>query len=326
MANLKGSYYYTQRALGILDATPKYYVYLLKHPQTNEVFYVGKGEDKRMYQHVRDAIKGNKQKGNNHRLHSYIKRLLNKGLEPSYEKPIEDVDEVTALALEAAFIDYYGLDKLCNYLPSGFGTSNHTDEMKKVIAEKTKAAMQRPEMRFLSMWTAAANHFQAVTKKYGTMDNYNKHKAEVAKKKELQENLKLLDVVMGGIRKDLMAKKKAEHKRSIKEDRNILVCDRVNNIYKRKCYQCGNEIVYAMYESLMACARRNTTCLECMGKKVSINKMGKSRRKWTDEEKKAARLRSYEAWDRLSVEEQERIKAIGRENGIKARKRGIVSA
>jgi hypothetical protein len=53
MANLKGSYYYTQRALGILDATPKYYVYLLKHPQTNEVFYVGKGEDKRMYQHVR---------------------------------------------------------------------------------------------------------------------------------------------------------------------------------------------------------------------------------------------------------------------------------
>lgn len=118
----------------------KYYTYQLIDPTTNLPFYVGKGCGNRMYKHVKDVKLGKIPNKTNHKLFKKIREILDCGNAVVYEKLIETDQELEALALESAFIDFYGLDKLCNYLKSWFGISHKRKEtrIKQSLAHKGK--------------------------------------------------------------------------------------------------------------------------------------------------------------------------------------------
>ncbi|HUU90109.1 MAG TPA: hypothetical protein VM238_02745 [Phycisphaerae bacterium] len=84
-----------------------YYVYLYVDPETDEVFYVGKGKGNRLLCHV-DG-RGKTPHG------AKIRGLRKRGLEPRVEVLIHGLkDEKAALAVEMAAIDLVGLDRLSN--------------------------------------------------------------------------------------------------------------------------------------------------------------------------------------------------------------------
>lgn len=203
----KGSAYYQLKELGLTDPTPRYYVYFLIDPRNDTVFYIGKGcksgGKERMLRHVKDVRKGKICNGINGKLFRRIKSLLDVGLEPAYEKPQENMVEIEALALEAAFIDYHGMENLCNYVAGGFGNSNCTPERKKQISEATKAAMQRPENRFISQWGNAKSVFTIAIRNHGTWDNFQKHKQELKRKELLKKDLYLLRTIINTMRNEL---------------------------------------------------------------------------------------------------------------------------
>ena len=85
----------------------KYYVYLYSHPETKEIFYVGKGKGDRVFAHLADENETEK-------VH-YLKELKKLGLEPNIEILIHGLaDEKTALRIESAVIDLVGKDTLTN--------------------------------------------------------------------------------------------------------------------------------------------------------------------------------------------------------------------
>jgi len=84
-----------------------YYVYLYIDPETDAVFYVGKGKGNRCLAHV---------DGDGESDHARVIRQLHKrGLEPKVEILAHGLkDERTALAVEMAAIDLLGVDNLAN--------------------------------------------------------------------------------------------------------------------------------------------------------------------------------------------------------------------
>lgn len=85
----------------------KYYVYIYSDPETEEIFYVGKGIGNRLFSHLNDSDDTEKTR--------YIKRIRDRGKEPKIEILIHGLeDEHTALKVEAAIIDLIGKDKLTN--------------------------------------------------------------------------------------------------------------------------------------------------------------------------------------------------------------------
>jgi hypothetical protein len=94
-----------------------YYVYLLIDPDTNQVFYVGKGTGNRVFSHVNAAI-------SNPLESDKIKKILgirSKGQDVKYEILRHGLTEKEAFEVEAAIIDFIGLPELTN-LVSGFDT------------------------------------------------------------------------------------------------------------------------------------------------------------------------------------------------------------
>jgi len=84
-----------------------YYVYLLVHPRTNKVFYVGKGCRRRVLAHL--AADGNSRRA------AVVRELKSRGLIPRLEILAHALpDEETALRIEAAVIDLCGLGQLTN--------------------------------------------------------------------------------------------------------------------------------------------------------------------------------------------------------------------
>lgn len=95
-----------------------YYVYIYSHPITDEIFYVGKGQGNRIFQHLDDKSDSQKVK--------YIAELKRQNLEPKLEILIHGLeDEKTALRVESSIIDLIGIKNLTNkqsgYKSASFG-------------------------------------------------------------------------------------------------------------------------------------------------------------------------------------------------------------
>ncbi|MCA1025025.1 hypothetical protein LCM23_02905 [Cytobacillus kochii] len=85
----------------------KYYVYIYSDPETNEIFYVGKGIGNRVFSHLVSLEDNEKSRT--------IRRILERGQEPKIEILTHGLeDEHTALKVEAAIIDLIGKDNLTN--------------------------------------------------------------------------------------------------------------------------------------------------------------------------------------------------------------------
>lgn len=92
----------------------KYYVYLYIDPETDEVFYVGKGKGNRVFSHLYDEAESAKVER--------IRGLRAKGLEPKLEILVHGLDnELDALRIEAAVIDLFGKATLTNQV-RGWGS------------------------------------------------------------------------------------------------------------------------------------------------------------------------------------------------------------
>lgn len=84
----------------------KFYVYIYSDPDTNEIFYVGKGKENRVFSHLNDENKNEKTEK--------IKEISNKGKKPKIEILVHGIEEKTALKVESAIIDLVGKEKLTN--------------------------------------------------------------------------------------------------------------------------------------------------------------------------------------------------------------------
>lgn len=129
----------------------KFYVYQIKHPETNRIFYVGKGSGNRCKQHLTDK----KEYAFNKRLNGYIRNLIESNTLPIIKKIKENLTEEAAYELEETLIKKYGrkgIDEngiLLNILESGRPPSfngkdhpwygrKHTEESKKKMRESIK--------------------------------------------------------------------------------------------------------------------------------------------------------------------------------------------
>jgi len=85
----------------------RYYVYVYSDPETHKPFYVGKGTRDRVWSHLnfKRAITAKQKK---------IKSILDKGLRPIVELVQWDLTQDEAFKVEAAFIQYFGVENLCN--------------------------------------------------------------------------------------------------------------------------------------------------------------------------------------------------------------------
>jgi len=115
-----------------------FYVYQLIDPRNNLPFYIGKGNGKRMYHHVRLALKEKISNGNKY-LFNKIKKIISLGFSIEYHKVIENVSEQEALVKEIELIKKYGMYPvgcLCNLTIGGEGvvgykwSSEQKDRMK----------------------------------------------------------------------------------------------------------------------------------------------------------------------------------------------------
>jgi hypothetical protein len=111
----------------------KFYVYELIDPRTDIVFYVGKGKNKRMYDHVKNAKYTNK---NSHRLNK-IRKILNDGYDDiKYNIIFESTIEDECYKKEKEFIKLYGLQNLTNSTVGGEGGDTFTNNPNKEIVRK----------------------------------------------------------------------------------------------------------------------------------------------------------------------------------------------
>lgn len=85
----------------------KYYVYIYSHPETNEIFYVGKGKGNRVFSHLLEQSESEKIK--------YLRALESQGLKPKIEILVHGLeDEEVALRVESSVIDLIGINNLTN--------------------------------------------------------------------------------------------------------------------------------------------------------------------------------------------------------------------
>ena len=134
----------------------KWYVYTLSDPRTNEIFYVGKGQRYRMYNHYW-AVKRGKVPHRNYKLFRRIKEIINSGLDLIYNQVFHTDDEQEAYVFERKLITEIGMESLCN-LFDGFGGTysgdkhwnfgNHwSDETKRKIGSSKKGQLHSDEAK-----------------------------------------------------------------------------------------------------------------------------------------------------------------------------------
>lgn len=121
-----------------------FYTYELIDPRNNEIFYIGKGQNKRMFSHY-NKVKNNKHFTNKH-LFCKIKQLINEGLKPIYNKILESENEIDCLKKEEERIKEIGLENLCN-LTYGGESGIPSLQIRKKLSENTKKQWKNESFR-----------------------------------------------------------------------------------------------------------------------------------------------------------------------------------
>lgn len=106
-----------------------YYVYLLIDPETDKVFYVGKGAGNRIFAHLNYALNFPKESD---KLDT-IRAIRDRGLYVKHLIHRHGLSEKEAFEVEASLIDFIGLEELTNKV--GGHNSRHRGQM--TIAEVT---------------------------------------------------------------------------------------------------------------------------------------------------------------------------------------------
>jgi hypothetical protein len=110
-----------------------YYVYLHRKATTGDVFYVGKGKNRRSTHTFNRNI--------------YWERTVNKyGF--TVEIVLKNLTEKQALDAEIDYIDFFGIENLCNLTKGGEGLSmNLSEDHKKKIGNSNKGKKRSLELR-----------------------------------------------------------------------------------------------------------------------------------------------------------------------------------
>lgn len=118
-----------------------YYVYVYKHPESLQPFYVGKGHGNRAFVHLKCKPYSTKNKF----LLNTIKKIKRKYGEPIVEILCDDLTEVEAYKIERELVAKYGRKLfdtdgiLCNISEGGHGNLGHRH------SEKAKEKMRKPK-------------------------------------------------------------------------------------------------------------------------------------------------------------------------------------
>ncbi len=106
----------------------KFYVYFLRDPRNGRVFYVGKGQGSRIFNHVACALETEYSSDKI----DVIKSIVSDGFEVEHFVLRHGLDEASAFEVEAALIDFVGISNLSNlqggHYSSDFGIKS-TDEV-----------------------------------------------------------------------------------------------------------------------------------------------------------------------------------------------------
>ena len=115
---------FTQSAIESL----KYYVYGLIDPRDNKIFYIGKGNGNRVFDHVIQAIM---EPNFNSLKYDIIREIESFRLNVQHIIIRHGIDEKTALEIEASLIDVLSLHSLTNIILGNrskiYGLQKHTD-------------------------------------------------------------------------------------------------------------------------------------------------------------------------------------------------------
>ena len=139
----------------------RFYVYELKDPRDDSVFYVGKGQRMRAWQHAADV---RKERGSNDRKLSRIRDIHAAGFEPIVRKVAEYDDEADAFAHEADLIA--STSGLTNILASGGGWSITPEEAERRAEERATRIADRKlaaSKAWLTNWLKVADTWPGVT-------------------------------------------------------------------------------------------------------------------------------------------------------------------
>lgn len=168
----------------------QYYVYELIDPTNRKPFYIGKGSGKRMYYHFNRVLNNNSL--DNKHLENKLKKLIKQKLKPIYRKILETYDEQKAFNIEKEKIKEIGRNNLCNLTDGGEGPAgcirsietiekirnkalerNKDEKYRVMISEKTKSAMNRPEVKEKFLNICASPEFK--NRRSETMIQYNRN-------------------------------------------------------------------------------------------------------------------------------------------------------
>jgi hypothetical protein len=112
-----------------------FYVYGLVDPLRRDLFYVGKGSGRRMYQHADDARRGAVLNGRKHR------RMVEVGT-PCYLVLAQGLSEREALTLERALVDGIGRERLTNVVRPGRSVEETSEAKAEDLLRRAKPFAQ----------------------------------------------------------------------------------------------------------------------------------------------------------------------------------------
>jgi hypothetical protein len=209
------------------------YVYIYYDPRKEpiEPIYVGKGNDDRITDHL--------YKSSNNILESKIKKIREAGLEPIFEKYIDNISEEDAYLIEIELVKKFGkiynnTGTLCNYADGGKGGRlgfEHSEETKKLFSEQRKGKKQTEKQ------------YEANCKRVCSEETKEKIRNKLKGRKRTEESIeKSRQWHLGSKRSEETKKLFSEQRKGKKQtEEHILNAKKARKeSYKRKKVKCMN--------------------------------------------------------------------------------------